>query len=149
MEGRRQRREGCVRHLPECSVCRVHFTISGDQTEAAGLDSALAPLLLCQLGAASIHTGLREEAGVTGHVDSAGSRSLELMSYWGGECRTDRGSRKALRQRPGLEVGKQKRARAASVEGMGGVHKGCHTQVLQSGICQPELRSASSSLILC
>lgn len=36
MEGRRQRREGCVRHLPECSVCRVHFTISGDQTEAAG-----------------------------------------------------------------------------------------------------------------
>lgn len=85
-----------MRHLPECSVCLVHFMISGDQTEAAGAGLCPSPLLLCQLGAASMHTGLGEEAGVTGHEDSAGSRSLELMSYWGVGCRTDRGSRKAL-----------------------------------------------------
>lgn len=65
-----------MRHLPECSVCLVHFTVSGDQPEAAGLDSTLVPLLLCQLGAASIHTGLREEVDDTGRVESAGSRSL-------------------------------------------------------------------------
>lgn len=65
-----------VRHLPECSVCLVHFTVSGDQAEAAGLDSTLVPLLLCQLGAASIHTGIREEVDDTSRVESAGSRSL-------------------------------------------------------------------------
>lgn len=72
-----------MRHLPECSVCLVHFTISGDQTEAAGLDSTLAPLLLCQRGAASIHTGLREEADVIGHMHTAGSRSLGVNELLG------------------------------------------------------------------
>lgn len=59
--------------------CLVHFTISGDQTEAVGLDSTL----LCQLGAASIHTRLREETDVTGHMDSAGSRSLGVNELLG------------------------------------------------------------------
>lgn len=75
-----ERREGCVRHLPECCVCLVHFSLWRPGCKAGLYPSPPPPSVNWVLQASTQGSG---EIDVTDHVDGAGSRFLGVNELLG------------------------------------------------------------------